>query len=397
MALLYDSELEEDTQLILNTTTIMLILMVLCTAIVSFLFSAPIAKNIKGLVNAFKKVAGGDLTARVDINSKDEFGILSLDFNEMVENISDLMMKVNESAVTVLDTSAVLASISEETSASIGEVARAIDEVAHGASEQAQNSAEGATSISELAESLNQVEEATGLMGKMTNDATQLTVEGLSKMKTLIEKSDITKESTHRIAELIDDMKESTNKIDEISDTISKITAQTNLLALNASIEAARAGEAGKGFAVVADEIRNLAEQSKVSTVEIKAIIETIKGKSSLSVEAMGQTENSVEEQEVVVGEAKEVFNAITKAVAILSRKVKEIGEYSEEIAKKKENVVEQIENISAISEESASASEEVTASTEQITVTVDEISKYAGELQNLSEDLKARVNKFTF
>ncbi len=397
MAVLYDSELAEDTKLILATTIVMLILVAVFTVIVSFLFSAPIAKNIKALVEAFKKVANGDLTTRVKINSKDEFATLGSDFNGMVENISELMMKVNESSITVLDTSAVLASISEETSVSISEVARAIDEVAHGASEQAQNSADGATSISELADSLNLVEDATNLMSDLTNDASKLTIDGLNKMRTLIEKSNVTKDSTKKIAELIDDMNESTNKIDEISDTISKITAQTNLLALNASIEAARAGEAGRGFAVVADEIRNLAEQSKASTVEIKEIIETIKSKSILSVEAMEETENSVEEQNTVVVETQTLFNEITKAVSVLTRKVKEVSEYTQDISIKKENVIEQIENISAISEESASASEEVTASTEQITVTVDEISRYAGELQMLSEDLKQRVNSFTF
>jgi methyl-accepting chemotaxis protein len=69
--------------------------------------------------------------------------------------------------------------------------------------------------------------------------------------------------------------------ITKIVETINQISKQTNLLALNAAIEAARAGEAGKGFAVVAKEVRNLSDQTKISSIEIKRIIEEVQKKTS--------------------------------------------------------------------------------------------------------------------
>lgn len=185
--------------------------------------------------------------------------------------------------------------------------------------------------------------------------------------------------------------------VNSISDTINGITEQTNLLALNASIEAARAGDAGRGFAVVANEIRNLAEQSKLSTVQIKGILDEIQQKTDLSVEAMEITDENVKEQVEVVGQTQSVFNDIMKAVNSLSEKISVIKENTIDIASKKENIVFQIENISAISEESASATEEVTASTEEISVTMDEVTNRADELQKLAKELQTKVNEFKF
>jgi methyl-accepting chemotaxis protein len=231
----------------------------------------------------------------------------------------------------------------------------------------------------------------------MAINATDLTKQGLNRVEELKEKSDSTMSATSKVSELVYETSERMKQIDAISDTIDAITAQTNLLALNASIEAARAGESGKGFAVVAGEIRKLAEQSKASTVRIKSIVEDISNKTAQSVDAMRITNQNVIDQVDLVEGTQSLFNEIKDAVHILAEKVNEIKQNSEEIADQKNNIVLQIENISAISEESASATEEVTASTEQITVTMDEITQQTVELQNLSEQLKEKINSFKF
>ncbi len=391
------SELSKDTSTI-RTTIINVFLITLIAAVAAaILFSIPISRNIKKLLAAFDRLANGDLTVNISINSKDEFNLLGQHFNEMATNISGLIREVSDASNIVLDTSVTLANMSEETNSSLSEVARAVEEVAKGATEQAQNASDGAASISDLSDQLTLIDESTKSMSHLANNAADLTKQGLNRVEDLKEKSDSTMSATTKVSELVYETSESMKQIDAISNTIDAITAQTNLLALNASIEAARAGESGKGFAVVADEIRKLAEQSKASTVKIKSIVEDISDKTAHSVDAMRITNQNVKEQVDLVQRTQSLFNEIMDAVRILTEKVIEIKRNTEEIADQKNNIVSQIENISAISEESASATEEVTASTEQITVTMDEIAQQTVELQNLSEQLKEKINSFKF
>ena len=190
-------------------------------------------------------------------------------------------------------------------------------------------------------------------------------------------------------------MNESTKQINAISETIANITAQTNLLSLNASIESARAGEAGRGFAVVADEIRKLAEQSRISTEEIKAIIAGIQMKSDTAVQAIKTTETVVNEQELAVGEAQQIFSEILNSIEIMINKVDEVKVSIVNINEKKQSTVSEINNISFISEQTAAASEEVTASSEEISATMQELTKHSSGLQMLAEKLGSEINKF--
>lgn len=389
------SELTKDTGVIQKTFIIVLLLMVIISIIVAILFTRPIYRKIMTVVSGFHKVVAGDLTAQVTIHSKDEFSILGQQFNEMVQSMSQIVKNVADSSTNVLDASVELANMAEETNASISEVSRAVEEVSRGASEQAQYSAEGAQGVSDLAARMNQIEETTYIIDSLTNSTNQLTTQGLGRVEELIQKSNSTEASTEQVSKLVLEMSQSMERITAISNAIDMITEQTNLLSLNASIEAARSGEAGKGFAVVANEIRKLAEQSKASTVQIKATINEIQQKTELSVNAMNQTKETVKEQVAVVDQTQKVFQDIMNAVSDLTTRVSEIKKYTEYMAEKKDNIVDQIENISAISEETASASEEVTASTEQIASTMDEISKYASNLNKLAEELKSKVNQF--
>jgi methyl-accepting chemotaxis protein len=395
VATLDEKELSNDTNSILTTTLVIIVVICFISIVLSLLLSKGIAHNIKKLKEVFEKASSGDLTVSITSSTKDEFMDLANSFNEMLKNISELMNNVTKSSKTVLETSSNLASMSEEVTASIGEVAKAIEEVSEGATNQSQNAQNGVTEMNDLSNRLDKISVNSNEMDKLSASTKELGAKGLSMIDTLIEKSKKTKIATGEVDSIVRDMDESTRKINTISETISQITEQTNLLALNASIESARAGEAGKGFAVVAEEIRKLAEQSKSSTEEIKVIITNIQSKSDTAVKAIKSTESVVTEQDLAVGKTQEIFSEILRSIETMISKVDEIKTSIIDVDEKKKKAVLEIENISLISQETASASEEVTASTEEITAVMDRFTKYADELQLLAEKLDEEISKF--
>lgn len=395
VAALPESELTADTKAIKNLSLLTSIIVVFIAVIASLLLSNGIADNIKKMKQSFSKASNGDLTASVEIKTKDEFNDLGQDFNRMMLNISSLMRSVENSSKTVLQTSASLEIMAGETTSSVGEVSRAIEEVAEGATSQAQNAQNSVYGIEELSNKLDDISSNATEMDKISSDTQGLSSKGLDMVNALIEKSNKTRNSTMQVNEVIYEMNNSTAEINAISDTISQITEQTNLLSLNASIEAARAGEAGKGFSVVADEIRKLAEQSKNSTEQIKRIVENIQEKSITAVKAMEETKSVVTEQDSAVIETQKIFSDIMQSISIMTAKVTHIKELVMDIDSSKQKVTAQIESISTVSEETASATEEVSASAEEINATMDEFTRHAEELKKLSEQLGEEISKF--
>jgi methyl-accepting chemotaxis protein len=395
VATLNENELSNDTKSILQTMFLATLVMIVIAVFMSLILSKGIANNIKKLKEVFAKASDGDLTVSLNASTKDEFKDLSISFNSMIKNISELMTSVTTSSKTVLETSTSLASMSEEITASIGEVSKAIEEVSAGATDQVQNAQKGASEMEDLSSRLDNISANSKEMDKVSADTKKLSLKGLNIIDILVEKSYNTKTSTTEVTNIVTDMNESTKQINAISETIANITEQTNLLSLNASIESARAGEAGKGFAVVADEIRKLAEQSKTSTEEIKVIISAIQMKSDIAVKAIQSTETVVNEQELAVGESQQIFSEILNSIETMIIKVDEVKASIVNINEKKQSTVSEINNIALISEQTAAASEEVTASSEEISATMQELTKYSSELQVLAEKLEIEINKF--
>ena len=357
--------------------------------------TASMTKEIKKVSGHMKDVAGGDLTDRIDVKKKNEFGDLENNFNNMVENMAVLIKGVEEKSGVIVDASAKIAGVSKSTTETVGQVSEAIQSVAVGASGQADSTQTATQEVENLADRLKETKAYVTDISEMSVETQKLSNKGLTIVDELITKGQRSIDNSKISKEVVSEMVSSIEKINFISDAITEITEQTNLLSLNASIEAARAGESGKGFAVVADEIRKLAEQSQQSTDEIKQIVNEITIKSQQVEQTMDESVGIIEEQNVSIKDAKELFNTISDSVNGLKEGLDNITQLNEAMDTNRNNVVSKMEDVAAVATETAAASEEVTASAVDVEQTMHDLNEFTVELDNIAEALKEAIDKF--
>lgn len=391
----YLDELEKEVNgLIFFTILCGLVSLVLSFGLILLMTSA-FNKNIRKLVESMKIARTGDLSAKSNIVSKDEIGLLSTYFDETILDLSKLVANVQNVSQELTHAAQNLAATSEEVSASADEVAKTVEDIAKGAEDQASDAEKAAMTSRDLSiqfKTLNEITENMLVSAKLLNQANQ---DSFGAIKNLDETNVKTNEANVMISEVVTQLSEKTQEIGGILDAISAISVQTNLLALNASIEAARAGEHGRGFAVVAEEIRKLAEESAKSADEVRLIVGNIQVDTKKTVSSMGLLKDNAAAQDESVKSVLDAFSTIGQAYGQISEHINNIEHSVKELTANQELIHSNIENISAVSEETAAAAEEVTASMDQQVSAVEEVAKSAQQLNEISSMLNEEISHF--
>lgn len=294
------------------------IVAVLMSVVIGLLLSRSIGRPLKTLSNLAAKISDGDLTVEIPMQRRhDELGILAQSFMRMVTSLKDQSRRVIEAV-------SIGATLSSELTTTMSQLV--------------ENSSKTSAAVSEVTATISQMSQSAGMASTKAKNVVEISQQALANSDSgrqatemTVERMNVIRDQMTSIGETVVRLSSQSQAIENIIVSVQDLADQSNLLAVNASIEAARAGDQGKGFAVVAHEIKNLADQSKEATEQIRNILdETRKWVSAvvMATELGGKAVDSGVEQSAVTGES---INSLVDSVAHSAQAASVISASSEE------------------------------------------------------------------
>jgi methyl-accepting chemotaxis protein len=343
-----------------------------------------IVRALKEMIVSFQDIAEGegDLTKRIQIQSKDEIAELAAWFNTFLEKLQAMIKKIAANSVHVDRSSSELAEIADMMSGSAGETSARADNVAAAAEEMSANLNNVAAAMEESATNTSMVATAAEEMTATINEIAQ----NAEKARGIAD------QAVHKAGDAsgqMDVLGKAAIGIGKVVETITEISEQVNLLALNATIEAARAGEAGKGFAVVANEIKELAKQTSAATLEIKDKIEHIQSSTDVTVKGIDEISTVINNVNEIVGTmatAVEEQSAATREIATnIAQASQGIQEVNENVNQSSTVAAEITKDIAVVNQSSG----EIANSSDQVKVSAEDLKRMAVELNTIVGSFK--------
>lgn len=347
-------------------------------AVMRRILAAPLASVLGGL----ERVAQGDLTRPVTVDSQDEIGQLATGYNHVVEGLRKMVADVGSGTTTVVGTAGELSEVSQELTRQSRGTAERATTVSAAAEEMSATAADVAQGMSRATAELESVsaatEEMTATIGEIaanTERARQVTAEAVRQ--------------ADEVSAILADLGVAAQEIGKVNESITSISAQTNLLALNATIEAARAGAAGKGFAVVANEIKALAHETATATDDIQAKIAGMQTATTGTITDMQQIAG-------VIREISEYVTAISAAVEEQSVVTRDIAGNIGRAAASVRDANDQVGQTSTVAQDIAQDIAAVDHAAADMTAASAQVLESSAQLQELAAGLKALVDRFT-
>ncbi len=311
------------------------------------------------------KVAAGDLRERLEIDKEDVLQDLGKDLNSMTDGLASITKKITQ--------------VSSDIVTMVGTVLTSANEQAEGITSQASAINEISASLEEIdksskqtmakAQTLREVAKNTYDQGKLGTESVEQSIQGIKASE----------EKMKLIAQTILDLSNHTQQIGDITSVVNTLAQQSKMLALNASIEASKAGEAGKGFAAVATEVRNLAEQSEQSTVQVQKILEDIRRTTEKAVTVTEEGAKTLDSGIKLIEKAGHVIQALSKMINEAS-----ISSQHIEVAIRQEAVgIEQI----------VESMNEINRTTSTFSSGIKEMMTFIHNLDEIAKHLKDDVN----
>ncbi|AQS11425.1 methyl-accepting chemotaxis protein 4 [Clostridium saccharobutylicum] len=369
---------------------------IIAAIILGTVISIVISRRLKDILEFSEAMGEGNLTATINIDSKDEIGNVAKALNKSKENIKILISEIMNGASDMSATSEELSATVEEVSSKMEVVNQSVEQISKGVQDLSATTEEVSASTEEISASTNELANRANDSEVSVNEIKERAVDiKVKASKNIEEGTVIYDQNRSNILKAIEKVKV-VEDVKIMADSIGSIAQQTNLLALNAAIEAARAGEQGRGFAVVADEVRKLSEQASQAVLDIQSMVGEVQA-------AVGQLSQSGQDVlKFIENNVKPSYEFLQSTGAQYEKDAEFMNNITEEISsssKQMNGVIEQIseaiQNVSATAEESATSTEEITNSVNEVTFAINDVAKSAQSQAELAQKLTDMVQNF--
>lgn len=280
---------------------------------------------VHALAEGLKKLAEGNLDVVIEDEFSDGYEQLRLDFNNAVQTLDQVILRISNSTEIIFSESASLS---------------------HAAEDLAKRTENSAATLEETAAALELLSVSVHAASEGASSANHVVKMASNNA---IESEEVVRNTVLAMGEIAT----SSAEISKITTVIDDIAFQTNLLALNAGVEAARAGESGRGFAVVASEVRALAQRSSEAARQITDLI-------------LGSGEH-VKTGVELVDQTGSALKGIISSVSEISRHVSEIAESAKEQSTGLSEINTAMSQLDRTTQQNAAMFEETTAANQAL------------------------------
>lgn len=388
---------KKNSELKFKQMMVLAVIGMISSLVISTIFGRRIVDNIQEVVRKMNDFSMGDFRANLQIKSKDEFGDLSVTFNQMTDKLRVTMRAVGDSAEQVAATAEQLTASSNEVSFATSVTTESIQEISHGIDNQSQMTNAVTGLSANVLQKMNDINEKVNRVNESTSSAKELSYEGQRSIDNIMEQMNLIAHNTGELTGQMKELEQNTNIIVQAVNMIKEIATQTNLLAINASIEAARSGEHGKGFAVVATEVRKLADESNVAADEIEKMVSTITVHTETILEEIVDNDEAVASGRDRVDVASHSFSNINQSVEDVQLQTEAVTALIRHIYHDVEGLVTEIDKMNAIAMQSGDSVQSVAASSEEQSASMQEVAAASTHLSQMAIDLQETIQSFKY
>jgi methyl-accepting chemotaxis protein len=339
----------------------------LATAIATF-FSRKLVGMVRILSDQAEQIAQGNLTGTgLNLESSDELGQLAQGFDRMLLNLKDLTGQILQ--------------VTENVNSAASQISSSATQQAISAKQQSSTVQEITSTMREISQTGAQIIDKAREVAAVAEASTEAGKSGISAVQDANLAMEAIREQVEDVAENIVALSEKTQAIGDIVSTVNEVAEQSNLLALNATIEAVSAGEHGNRFSVVANEMKNLADQAKQCTVQVRDIL--------------GEIQKGINSSVMLTEEAVKRVESGKKKAEATESSIRQMCETTDDSVQAFQQIIGSTNQQQVGFEQVTKGMEEIREATVQTATGTSQLEQAVSSLSGLSQQLKTAVGSY--